>query len=234
MKLKIFSLLLLSAFLITIPVSGQKVWKHYFLSGKVTDSTGMPVSGAMILIDKNNTNVMTDSKGIYKVRIKSSARKITVFSFSGKAVDAEINGRRNVNFTIEGASESAVDVPPGDENVNIGYGNVKSRDLVGPVNKLETTDTKFAGYTNIYDMIRGRIPGVEVKGNSIRIQGANSFIASTEPLLVVDGQIVPSIDYINPVDVKSIEVLKGASATIYGSRGANGVILISLKGAGNH
>lgn len=233
MKIKILSLLLLSAFLIAIPASGQKARKHYFLSGKITDSTGMPVSGVMIMIDKNNTNVITDSKGIYRVRVKSNAQKITVLSLSGNAVEAEIDGRRIIDFKIEGTGKSSGNVPSDDETVNIGYGKVKSRDLSGPVNKLETTDKKFASYTNIYDMIRGQIAGVDVKGNSIKIQGANSFTASTEPLFVVDGQIVPSIDFISPTDVKSIEVLKGSSATVYGSRGANGVILITLKGAGD-
>jgi len=80
-------------------------------------------------------------------------------------------------------------------------------------------------------MIKGQIPGVDVSGSSIRIQGANSFMGSTEPLLVVDGMTVQSIEDISPREVKSIEVLKGSSAAIYGSRGANGVILITLKGA---
>jgi TonB-dependent SusC/RagA subfamily outer membrane receptor len=83
-------------------------------------------------------------------------------------------------------------------------------------------------------MINGQVPGVEVNGTSIKIQNATSFMLGTEPLFVVDGMIVPGIGDISPMDVKSIEVLKGASASIYGSRGANGVILITtLRGGEN-
>ena len=90
---------------------------------------------------------------------------------------------------------------------------------------------KYASYQNIYDMIRGEIPGVQVNGKSILIQGPSSINLSTEPLLVVDGITVSSIDDISPTMVKSIEVLKGAAASVYGSRGSNGVILISLRGS---
>ena len=83
-------------------------------------------------------------------------------------------------------------------------------------------------------MIRGEVPGVQVNGTSIIIQGASSLTLSTEPLFVVDGIVVNSIDYISPISVKSIEILKGSAASIYGSRGANGVILIRLIGTGDN
>jgi TonB-dependent SusC/RagA subfamily outer membrane receptor len=86
-------------------------------------------------------------------------------------------------------------------------------------------------HQNIYEMIRGEIPGVQVTGKSIMIQGPSSINLSTEPLIVVDGVPTASIDDISPQMVKSIEVLKGAAASIYGSRGANGVILINMRGA---
>jgi TonB-dependent SusC/RagA subfamily outer membrane receptor len=82
-------------------------------------------------------------------------------------------------------------------------------------------------------MIRGEVAGVQVMGNSIRIQGVGSLTLSTEPLYVVDGNVVNSISDIQPYNVKSIEILKGSSASIYGSRGANGVILIKLIGSGD-
>jgi TonB-dependent SusC/RagA subfamily outer membrane receptor len=78
-------------------------------------------------------------------------------------------------------------------------------------------------------MIRGRVPGVEVSGKSIKIRGSNSLNVSTEPLFVVDGVIVKEIDDISPETVKSIEVLKGPDASIYGTRGSNGVIVITRR-----
>ncbi len=120
-----------------------------------------------------------------------------------------------------------------DDKVNIGYGSVDKKNLTTPVSKMNVEQSNYGSYRDIYDLIQGKFAGVEVKGKSIRIQGANSFMASTEPLFVVDGIVVESIDNIRPVEVKSIEVLKGASAAVYGSRGGNGVILITLKGSGN-
>jgi TonB-dependent SusC/RagA subfamily outer membrane receptor len=84
-------------------------------------------------------------------------------------------------------------------------------------------------YQDIYDMIRGRVAGVEVSGKSIKIRGTNSLNVSTEPLFVVDGVIVKEIDDIAPETVKSIEVLKGPDASVYGARGSNGVIVITRK-----
>jgi TonB-dependent SusC/RagA subfamily outer membrane receptor len=92
---------------------------------------------------------------------------------------------------------------------------------------IDGQDPKFASYQSIYDMIRGRFPGVEVSGKSIKIAGSSSLNVSTEPLFVVDGVIVNSIDDIPPLTVKSIEVLKGPDATVYGIRGSNGVIVIT-------
>ncbi|MGB8492241.1 MAG: TonB-dependent receptor plug domain-containing protein, partial [Bacteroidales bacterium] len=84
------------------------------------------------------------------------------------------------------------------------------------------------------DMISGEVPGVQVIGTRILIRGISTITAGTDPLFVVDGVPATSIDYIQPQTVRSIEVLKGSAATIYGSRGANGVILINLKNAKNN
>jgi TonB-dependent SusC/RagA subfamily outer membrane receptor len=127
------------------------------------------------------------------------------------------------------SSKSQVQNPANDETINVGYGTVKRKNLTTQVGKIDGTNKKYAAYQNIYDMIRGELPGVQVRGKSILIQGPSSINLSTEPLLVVDGVIINSIDDISPRDVKSIEVLKGAAASIYGSRGANGVIMIYLK-----
>jgi len=94
---------------------------------------------------------------------------------------------------------------------------------------LNIKDSVVPVYQDIYDMIRGRFPGVEVSGKSIKIRGTTSLNISTEPLFVVDGVIVSSVDDIAPETVKSIEVLKGPDATAYGIRGSNGVILITRR-----
>jgi TonB-dependent SusC/RagA subfamily outer membrane receptor len=236
MKLKILILLCLSFFLAGTRIDGQKANKRIVITGHITDSKGLMVPGVIIFVDEKNTGQVTDEKGFYRIRVRTDAGKIYAVSLSSGAGRAEISGKQVVDIVLSGSMSEArqKEKPETDNKVDIGYQVVNSKDLTTPVNKIDPAERRTANYSNIYDMIRGQIPGVDVKGTSIKIQGANSFMASTEPLLVVDGTIVTSIDYINPLDVKSIEVLKGASAAIYGSRGSNGVILIYLKGAGDH
>ena len=115
-----------------------------------------------------------------------------------------------------------------EDQINIGYGTVDKKSVVSPVTKVNSEKDPYV-YKDIYEMLRGK-PGVQVIGRSVKIQGGvNSLMSGTEPLFVVDGVTVNSIDNIIPQTVKSIEILKGSSASIYGSRGANGVILITLK-----
>ena len=100
-------------------------------------------------------------------------------------------------------------------------------------NSIGRVDMKNAEtYTNIYDYLRGRVPGVEIVGTSIRIRGINTT-GNTDALIILDGMEVSDISDVNPMDVKSVEVLKDAAATMYGVRGANGVVIIKTKGAGD-
>jgi|WetSurMetagenome_2_1015567.scaffolds.fasta_scaffold00067_10 TonB-dependent SusC/RagA subfamily outer membrane receptor len=236
MKSKIIFLLILLSFILTLSAQAQNDKKKYFLTGKVTDSAGFPVAGAMILIDKKNTNVVTDEKGMYKVKVKADAQKITVFTFGGGAGDTGINGRTTINFVIEGGAmkENTAEVAPGEETVNVGYGKVKSKDLTMPVNQVNASGDKYSSYSTIYEMLKGTVAGVQVIGKNITIQGLGTNNSNNQPLFVVDGIIVSGVDDIQPIQVKSVEVLKGASASIYGSRGANGVLIITLKGHGDN
>ena len=116
-----------------------------------------------------------------------------------------------------------------EEVVEIGYGQEVRGKLTSSVSSVPQ-EKHPTTYRNIYEMILGKCAGVSVRGNSIYIRGINSINSSTEPLFIVDDSPRDSIDDINPNDVKSIDVLKDAGATsIYGSRGANGVIIIKLK-----
>lgn len=100
-------------------------------------------------------------------------------------------------------------------------------------NSIGRVDMKNAEtYTNIYDYLRGRVPGVEIVGTSIRIRGI-STTGNTDALIILDGMEVSDISDLNPMDVKSVEVLKDAASTMYGMRGANGVVIIKTKGAGD-
>jgi TonB-dependent SusC/RagA subfamily outer membrane receptor len=230
MKTKIIFIILLSTFM-AAQLSAQKSSKKIQISGTVTDKNGMQVEGATILIDFINSGTTSNKKGLYKVKVNNEAKVISAASVSGSVQEIQINGQTVINFTlpidIKSLSEKAVNKDD-EEEVNIGYGTVKRKDLSTAVSKIDGSGDKYAGYSTIYEMLRNQ-PGVVVNGKSVIIRGINSINSSTEPLYVVDGNAVQTIENIQPREVKSIEILKGASAAIYGTRGANGVIMITLK-----
>lgn len=119
------------------------------------------------------------------------------------------------------------------DSVNVGYGYTRKKVLTTSVSSVGVNNKEVAGYTNIAEYLQGRVPGLMVSkmGGSYKftIRGINSINASTDPLIIVDGQTVTDIDYLNPSDIKSVEVLKDASASIYGVNGACGVIIITTK-----
>jgi TonB-dependent SusC/RagA subfamily outer membrane receptor len=215
-------------------LDGQKKAKKYVVSGIVTDVSKNPVSGAMVLIDNNYSDVLTNKKGFFRIKVKPDAKLISVFTFDKGTGEALLDGEATLNITLNGVPSA----PPASlgqkvkgEEINIGYGSIEKKDLTTQVSKLDAKKSKFSSYSNIYEMMKGTLPGVQVVGKRVTIQGAASFMLSTDPLFIVDGMEVSTIDGISPAEVESIEVLKGAAASIYGSRGANGVIMIKLIGA---
>ena len=229
MRIKSFLIILLSFLTIAVS-SGQKNNKKIMVSGIVTEPGQKPLVGALILVDGSNTGIATNNNGLYKIKVRPGADSLTVVTFTNGISTVPINGRTTINFVLDGADlskQNIQDKPAKDKKVDIGYGSVSQKNLVTNVNTIDGRNSKYAAYKTIYDILQG-IPGVLVRGNSIQIQGQSSFTSGTEPLFVVDGMVVESVDGISPSMVESISVLKGASASIYGSRGANGVILITL------
>ncbi|HEX2968451.1 MAG TPA: TonB-dependent receptor plug domain-containing protein [Bacteroidales bacterium] len=220
--------LLLFFFLsLSLILSAQKTQ----LTGKVTDTNQNPVKGAMIFTDQNNTGKATNKQGVYKIKLDASVKTIKVVTADGRISEQLYNNESEINFTLPvnltGSSNVATSGQQ-DEEVNIGYGTVNKKNVTSSVTKVDASKEQYV-YKDIYEMLKGK-PGVQVTGRTVRIQGGvNSLNSGTEPLYVVDGITVGSIDGILPQTVKSIEILKGSSASIYGSRGANGVILITLK-----
>jgi TonB-dependent SusC/RagA subfamily outer membrane receptor len=234
MKTRILICLLLALFSFNSAYA-EKSNKKITITGYVVDGTHASVANAIVMVDGKKTDKITDDKGFYKIKVKAGSTKIGIFTFTNGVLEETINGRGRINFAFEGSvpDQASNKVDQGEEAIDIGYGTVKKKNLTTSVSKIDGTNPKYASYRTIYDMIRGEAPGVQVNGTSIRIQGASSLMLSTEPLFVVDGMVVSSISDIQPFTVKSIEILKGSSASIYGSRGANGVILINLIKAGD-
>lgn len=135
------------------------------------------------------------------------------------------------------ASYSGEDGYYPEEKVNVGYGTMDRKDLTYSVDQVDISEREISSYNNIWDYLRTRLPGVEIgpaeagQMPSIVIRGKSSINSPTEPLIMVDGVETPDISFLSPGEVASVSVLKDGSAAIYGSRGGNGVILITTKGA---
>ena len=233
MKLKIAATLILAIF-ICGPVSSQgKNKKKVVLTGKVVNKDTIPVSNVMIFLDGKNTNIMSDSKGEFKIKFKPDMNKITFYSPEDGVFEIDYIGQERLEIFMNHESTILTIAPPlKKESVEIGYGRVSEDELVGSVTTIKNDKTKNRIYRDIYDMIVGEVAGVFVEGGSIRIRGNGSLNGSNSPLFVVDGSPVSSISNIPPNDVESINILKGSSAALYGTRGANGVIIINTKKGG--
>jgi TonB-linked SusC/RagA family outer membrane protein len=192
------------------------------ITGTITNESGTPV-GANV-IEKGTTNgVLADFDGNFSIDI-SNENGTLVFSYVGYATqEIALNGQTTISVIM---AESAVNM---EEIVIVGYGSVKKSDLTGAVSSISSEDLGDRQATSVAGLIQGRAPGVEVSGDKIRIRGITTF-NNTDPLVVIDGFLGGDLSTVNPNDIENIEVLKDASSTaIYGSRGANGVILITTK-----
>lgn len=116
-----------------------------------------------------------------------------------------------------------------DDEIDVGYGTVRKDNLTTSVSGGKMDSRESDTYSDMYEYLRGRVAGVEVRGHDIRIRGVGTINSSNAPLIMVDGVTCEDLSYVNPRDVASVEVLKDSSASIYGVRGSNGVILIKTK-----
>jgi TonB-dependent SusC/RagA subfamily outer membrane receptor len=235
MKIRIIVIFIMAAAFI-VTSNAQEQVKKITISGIVSDADQKPIPGAKIQIDYLSTGKITNYRGYFKVRVSPDAKLIKIVTaMNGVSELVPIDGRTKINFTLKSSDPSQNSNKSGDENdqtVNIGYGTLKKKNLTTTVTGTGGRNNRFGTYSNIYDLIAAEVPGIRVVDKRIFLsgQGAITISSGTEPLYVVDGSIVNSIDFISPNTVKSVEVLKGASAAIYGSQGANGVILITLIG----
>jgi TonB-dependent SusC/RagA subfamily outer membrane receptor len=229
MKTKIILLTLLS-FISFSESQAQKAKGKITITGKVIDVNNNPVSGALIMIDGKNTTVTTNNKGIYKIKVLPSVSRIGVFTTLAGVKEEPLNGRTVVDFNLGIIVPGRADSGTGSNNnevINSGYGNTKKENLSKSVSQTDVSGNQYASFSSIYEVLR-TIPGLTVSGNSVTVRGL-STTGSSSPLFVVDGVATSAVSQINPSTIKSIEVLKGPAASVYGLQGANGVILIQLK-----
>lgn len=219
------------------------------IKGQVTDKNGIPVIGANILVKGSNLGCITDIDGNYSLKVP--AKSTIVVSYIGYTTqEVTLKGNNFQRIIMEEDSKMLDDV------VVVGYGTVKKRDLTGSVSSVKGDDLSLNGVSSIGHALEGKAAGLYIRQNSaqpgggldILVRGAGSVNASNDPLYIVDGFPIAKLDqasggdakmdpgtqgilnFLNPNDVESIEVLKDASATsIYGARAANGVVIITTK-----
>ena len=202
------------------------------ISGVVKDETGEPVIGANVVVKGTTNGTVTDMNGRYSLEVpEGGVLQISYIGYNTQEV--KVGSGDVVNVSLREDSEAL------DEVVVIGYGTVKKSDLTGAVGSVQMKDVSQVGITSADRALQGQIAGVQVNARTgqpgesmmIRVRGSNSLAGGNEPLYVIDGMPVEKMNSdINPEDILSMEVLKDASSTaIYGSRGANGVVMITTK-----
>lgn len=202
------------------------------VSGLVTDESGLPVPGAAVVVQSNRTiGTVTDPDGTFSMMVPAATKFLEVNSLGYDVAIVKLTEAESYNVVLSEDSEML------EGTVVVGYGTMKRRDLTGAVSHVKTEELTAYPVTDPVYALQGRVPGVVISQNtgspegdySIRIRGVNSIKGSNDPLYIIDG-IPSSTSAINTYDIESLEVLKDASATaIYGSRGANGVVLITTK-----
>ena len=203
------------------------------VTGTVLDEQGQPMIGVTVRLRDGKAGATTDLDGKFSIEVPQNS--VLVFSYIGYQEYTLTVGDRN-DYVINMESENAAL----DEVVVIGYQTIKRKDLTGSVASVRGEDVAVMPVANVAQALQGKLPGVNVTTQdgrpdatvSIRVRGGGSISQSNDPLILVDGITVKSLDDIPSDQVESIDVLKDASSTaIYGARGANGVILVTTKGA---
>ena len=217
------------ALLIFIPASYAQ---NRIVKGRVSDSAdGSALPGVNVVVKGTTKGITTDAEGTYSIDLAQDEQVLN-FSFVGyKTATIEVGDRTVVDVALESDLITLEDV------VVIGYGVVRKSDLTGSVSSMKGSDLNKIPAASPVFALQGKVPGVQIttasgapgSGAIVRIRGVGTF-NNANPIYVVDGVILDNIDFLNSADIQSIEVLKDASATaIYGSRGANGVVLVTTK-----
>ncbi len=210
--------------------------QQHSVKGTVVDQNGQPIIGMTVMEQGTQNGTTTDIDGNYQITVSSGGAVLEFTALGYKTVVEQVANRSVID--VESAEEAMVL----DAVVAIGYGSVRKKDLTTAVSTVSTEDVKLRPVTEASGFIQGKVAGVTVQqtsgqpgsGMTIRVRGASSIASSNDPLYVVDGVPVGTgsyaIAYLSPQDIESMQILKDASsAAIYGSRAANGVVLITTK-----
>ena len=202
------------------------------VKGKVTEAeTGQSIPGANVILKGTTTGIITDNNGNFSLTVPANGT--LVFTFIGfRSIEVPVAGKKEINVSLTAESIGLEEV------VAIGYGTVKKKDITGSVASVKGDDLQAIPVASAAEALTGKLAGVQVTSTEgspdaemrIRVRGGGSITQDNSPLFIVDGFPVNNISSIAPSDIQAIDVLKDASSTaIYGSRGANGVIIVTTK-----
>ena len=214
-------------------VASTVVFAQGKLTGTVVDATGEPVIGASVIVKGTSNGTVTDLDGNYTVQNVPEGATL-VFSYVGyRTQNIAVAGKSQINVTLEEDKQML------DEVVVVGYGVQRKSDVTGALTRVGEKELNTKPVNNAFEALQGKAAGVDITTSerpgtlgSIAIRGQRSISAGRGPLYVVDGVPLQTggIETLNPRDIESIDILKDASSTaIYGSRGANGVVLVTTK-----
>lgn len=203
------------------------------VQGRVTGEADQPLGGATVTVKGTNVHTTTDAAGHFQVNTGNLLNPVLVIQYVGYlTTEFPVKGKTFLIISLQPDSKALGDV------VVVGYGVQRKRDVTGATSTVKAEEIAKRPLVRVEQALQGTTPGVTVVSNSgqpgaglsVRIRGANSITGGNDPLYVIDGYIGGNIEAISPSDIESLEILKDASATaIYGSRGSNGVVLITTK-----
>ena len=224
-NLSLFSIIVFVFLFVSVTGNTQEK----LISGRVFTFDSIPLINANVKVKSTKQVVTTDTLGNFYVScLPDDVLKVSANGFISNKVKLKPNTKLAlINLELK----------PGEKNreIAIGYGHVKDSEKLNAVANLNSDDMDFSKYSNMYELIRGRFAGVQIVNGEIIIRGLNSINTNSAALIVVDGVVLSNsvLNSIPPVQVKSINIIKDGSSAIYGSRGANGVVLIETKKGGD-
>jgi TonB-dependent SusC/RagA subfamily outer membrane receptor len=231
---KICRILLLSICLIL--VSNILYAQNHIVHGIVHTFDSIPLIGVQVTVKSTKQSVLTDSLGNFAVGCNTSDRlKIRADGFYTEDIKIKKNIKVvAVNLKLKSNKKNTKSKNT-DQIYAIGYGHILEKDRTTAITNLNTSNATYLKYTDMYDLLASEFAGVQVSNGEIIIRGYKSFQGSSAALIVIDGVIsnYDALNLLKPIEVKSINIIKDGSSAVYGSRGANGVVIIETKKGGD-
>jgi len=214
-----------------VSYSSQSIQQNRTVTGVVVDEFGESLIGVSILVKGTTIGAITDLDGNFTLDVPADA--VLVISYVGyKTVEIKVGLQQRIPVTLESDNKVL------DEVVVVGYGVVRKADLTGSIGSANADAITAKGSTSLMESLQGQVAGVNIMqsssragdGFNIQIRGRSSMNAETKPLYVIDGVVSDNMDFLNPMDIEKVDILKDASSTaIYGSRATSGVVMITTK-----